>query len=65
VVHVGLTSTVKGKFSEEISRLDQDGFLIRGMGDDLMLAGPSPWATGFAVYSFLEDHCGVRWVPTG
>ncbi len=65
IIHLGLTSLVRESWGEEIAKLDQDGFIIRGLGDDLVLAGPTPWASGFAAYAFLEDHCGVRWYLPG
>lgn len=64
-IHVGRTQAVEDAFGAEIAALDQDGFVIRGMGGDLVLAGPTPHATEFAVYAFLEDHCGARWYLPG
>ncbi len=64
-IHIGRTQIVEDAFGEEIAALDQDGFVIRGMGGDLVLAGPTPHATEFAVYAFLEDHCGARWYLPG
>jgi hypothetical protein len=38
-----------------------DGIVIKTVGKDLILAGGRPRGTLYAVYSFLEDNCGVRW----
>ncbi|MBM4085139.1 MAG: hypothetical protein FJ272_10155, partial [Planctomycetes bacterium] len=37
-----------------------EGFVIRAIGDDLLLAGRSELGTVFAVYHFLERHLGCR-----
>lgn len=42
--------------------LGQDGVVLKTVGDNrLVLAGGSPRGTLYAVYTFLEDHVGVRW----
>jgi hypothetical protein len=41
--------------------LGDEGFVIRTVGNYLMLAGGKPHATLYAVYTFLEDHLGCRW----
>lgn len=41
--------------------LGRDGVVIRTVGNDLILAGPEPRGTLYAVYSFLEDQVGCRW----
>jgi hypothetical protein len=64
-IHVGRTQAVEEAFGAEIAALDEDGFIIRGMGGDLVIAGPNPQATEYAVYAFLEDHCGARWYIPG
>jgi|LSQX01.3.fsa_nt_gb hypothetical protein len=60
-IHIGRTQAVEAAFGDEIAALDQDGFIIRGMNGDLVIAGPMTHATEFGVYAFLEDHCGARW----
>ena len=64
-VHVGRTSVVEALLGEELAQLDQDGYLLRAQNGDLLIAGATPWATRFAAYGFLEDHCGVRWYLPG
>ena len=41
--------------------LEEDGTVIRTVGDDIILAGGKPRGTLYAVYSFLEDQVGCRW----
>ena len=64
-VHLGRTELVEKLLGPELEKLDQDGFIIRGMNGNLLIAGPTPWAAGFGAYAFLEDHCGVRWYLPG
>ncbi len=45
----------------EVRDLGQEGFVIRTVGNDLILAGGRPRGTLYAVYAFLEDHVGCRW----
>ncbi|NPV46815.1 MAG: DUF4838 domain-containing protein [Armatimonadetes bacterium] len=37
-------------------------FVMRRIGDSLLLCGGRPRGTLYAVAEFLEDHCGVRWL---
>ena len=41
--------------------LEEEGFVIRTVGSDLILAGGRPRGTLYAVYTFLEDVVGCRW----
>jgi hypothetical protein len=41
--------------------LGHDGIVVRTHGNQLVLAGGQPRGTLYAVYTFLEDHVGVRW----
>ncbi len=41
--------------------LAPEEIVVRTVGDDIVLAGGSPRATLYAVYSFLEDVVGCRW----
>ena len=62
----------------DVAKLKRDGFCRGVKGDDLFLLGrdtKGPWtprrwrgneyATLYAVYDFLEDVCGVRWIKAG
>jgi len=44
-----------------VAALGPDGIVIRTVGNNLILAGPDPRGTLYAVYSFLEDQLGCRW----
>ena len=48
-----------------VEGLGHDGIVIRTVGKDLVLAGGEPRGTLYAVYTFLEDHVGVRWWAPG
>jgi len=43
----------------------QDAFAIRTRANKLLLMGPSPRATLYAVYTFLEDQLGCGWIKPG
>ena len=45
----------------EISRLGQEGYILRSKGSTLAIVGGRPRGTLYGVYSFLEDHLGCRW----
>lgn len=42
--------------------LGDEGVVLRRRGDRLVLAGASPRGTLYAVYEWLEQHLGVRWL---
>lgn len=44
-----------------VEGLGGEGFVLRRVGPDLILAGGRPRGTLYAVYSFLEDEVGCRW----
>ncbi|HCU35462.1 MAG TPA: hypothetical protein DGT21_08380, partial [Armatimonadetes bacterium] len=45
-----------------VASLRPEEFIIRGVGDDLLLVGGRPRGTLYAVYSFLEDDLGCCWM---
>lgn len=45
----------------ELAELGDEGFIIRTMGEDLIIAGGRLRGTMYGVYSFLEDTLGCRW----
>ncbi len=45
----------------DFNRLGTDGFVIRTVGPNLILAGGKQRGSMYAVYSFLEDYLGCRW----
>ena len=42
-------------------RLGDEGFVIRTIGDHLVIAGGKLRGTLYGVYTFLEEHLGCRW----
>ena len=61
VIHVGRTAFVE-KQKLGLDALDIEGFVIRTTGQHVILAGRTRLGTRHAVYTFLERHCGVRWI---
>jgi hypothetical protein len=45
----------------DFSRLGTDGFVLRTVGDKLIIAGGRPRGTLYGVYALLEEKLGVRW----
>lgn len=45
----------------KLDRIGDDGIVVRTVGNSLVLAGPRPRGTLYAVYTFLEDTVGCRW----
>ena len=64
-IYVGMCGPVKAALGMARYGMDRDAFAVIVTGDAAMLAGPSPWATYWAVCQFLEDHVGVRWLIPG
>jgi len=60
---VGPSQAAKALLPERlIEGLGSDEFIIRTVGEDLLLVGGRPRGTLYAVYSFLEDDLGCRWL---
>ncbi len=45
-----------------VDALGPDEYVVRTVGRDLLLVGGRPRGTLYAVYSFLEDDLGCRWM---
>src|SRR6185436_14622538 len=45
----------------DVSKLGEDGFVLRTVGEGLWIAGATGRATLYGVYAFLEDYLGCRW----
>ncbi|MFH1919187.1 MAG: DUF4838 domain-containing protein [Planctomycetota bacterium] len=63
-VLIGRTAIGEQALNELVSD-DTDAFLVKRTGDALVLAGRSQRATLYAVYDFLEDDLGCRWLAPG
>jgi len=50
--------------SFDAEKLEPEEIIVQTRGRDLILAGGSPRATLYAVYTFLEDVVGCRWWTT-
>jgi len=64
-IYVGRCRAVKRALGADLHRLDRDAYMVAIEESHAMLAGPSPWATYWAVCQFLEDYVGVRWLIPG
>ncbi len=65
-IFVGQSSKAKKLLGNiDWKTLKYDGIIIRFVGKDLILAGDRPRGSLYAVYTFLEDYLGCRWLtPT-
>jgi hypothetical protein len=62
VISVGRTQRFAKAFpGVNLAALKPDSTVIKSQGGDIFLAGEGTRGTLYAVYSFLEDVCGVRW----
>ncbi len=61
-IFVGASPFLPSGFRKvQLDTLPEEGFVVRTDGHNLYLAGHDERGTLYAVYSFLEDHLGVRW----
>ena len=49
----------------DFAALGQEGYIIRTVGDHLVIAGGKLRGNIYGVYGFLEDHLGCRWFAPG
>ena len=45
----------------DFAALGPEGYVIRTVGDNLVIAGGQLRGNMYGVYGFLEDHLGCRW----
>lgn len=59
----GALKAIMPALSLEKSKLGDDGIIMKSSGSNIILTGAvgSKRGTLYAVYTFLEDICGVRW----
>jgi len=61
-IFVGPSDFLQEKYpSIKLSDLPDEGFVIRTEGANLVLSGKDDRGTLYSVYTFLEEHLGVRW----
>ncbi|MGC9260946.1 MAG: DUF4838 domain-containing protein [Phycisphaerae bacterium] len=61
-IYVGPGAMLRAAFPKlAIKDMPADGFFIQTSAGNLALAGKQGRGTLYAVYSFLEEHLGVRW----
>ena len=60
VFHVGDTALARAKGLAAVE-IDEDRWIIRSFGKDIVLVGGGSRGTLYAVSHFLEDFCDVRW----
>jgi hypothetical protein len=62
VISVGGTERSASAFPDlDADALDPDAIVMKTKDGDLYLNGQGTRGALYAVYSFLQDHCGVRW----
>ena len=62
---IGETEIENGIVEIDRKNIKKDGFLIYSNGDKLFVSGAESRGTLYGVYTFLEEHLGVRWfTPT-
>ena len=63
---IGSCDRLKGvDLKLDLATLGKEGYLIRGVGDNLVIIGGPLRGNLYGVYGFLEDHLGCRWfTPT-
>ncbi len=60
---VGATDLSRGLVGAETDiGPEEDAFIVRTVGDDIILLGAGDRGTLYAVYSFLQDPIGCRWL---
>jgi len=64
LIHVGYNEYIRN-LGINCDNLAAEGFLIKTFGNHLILLGKDDDGTQFAVYHFLEKHCGIRWFFPG
>ncbi len=60
VFHVGDTALARREKLLSTQLLSEQ-WVIRSLGNEVLLNGGGPRGALFAVYHFLEDECGIRW----
>jgi hypothetical protein len=60
-IWVGDQARVREMLAADLAKLDDDGFIIRCVGNDVYVCGKNIWGTHWAPYELLERFAGCRW----
>ncbi|MCW3091481.1 MAG: beta-hexosaminidase precursor [Ferruginibacter sp.] len=63
-IYVGFSKAINS-LNISAKTMGKEGFKIQTQNGNLIILGYDDMGTQFAVYSFLEDHLGVRWLWPG
>lgn len=63
--NAGLLVGEIGRSLVDAPTFSEDGYLMKRVGEQVVLLGGSPRATLYAVYHFLEHYVGYRWFEPG
>lgn len=64
LIHIGYTECVS-KLEISLEKIAQEGFIIKTVGENLILLGKDDDGTQFSVFHFLEKYLGIRWFFPG
>ncbi len=64
-IWVGDQPRVQEILGPALTKLDDDGFILRCTGRDLYLCGKHKWGTHWAAYDLFERYAGCRWYMEG
>ena len=60
-IHVGQSAKTDSLMAGDPVAFEDEEFLIRTMGEDLLIVGGKQRGTMYGVFTFLEDYLGCRW----
>ncbi len=63
-IYIGCLPNNAGNISEEFGKLNDDSFIIRDIGDNIVICGKTPRGTLYGVYDYL-NRLGVRFYFPG
>src|SRR5699024_7987509 len=66
LIYIGnYPAEITTEVEDELTDLDEQGFIIYPQEDNVTIIGPSSFGTRNGVYDFLERFVGVRWLIPG
>lgn len=60
-IHIGKTEPLPKKILQKLTRMGNEGYYLLCEENNLYITGDSERGTLYGVYSFLEDHVGIRY----